>query len=113
MQIFLDRGIPISQTYGMTEAGPSNFAYIARSDSLDELLANSASIGASMFHCDAKIVDQESGREVKPGEMGVLCLRSPHNFDGYLDDPARTENRHEFRAAGFIPETWPCRIRTA
>ena len=91
MQVFLDKGIPISQTYGMTEAGPSNFAYIARSDSLEELLTNSASIGASMFHCDAKIVDQESGREVKSGEIGVLCLRSPHNFDGYLDDPARTE----------------------
>jgi fatty-acyl-CoA synthase len=75
----------------MTEAGPSNFAYIARSDSLEELLENSASIGTSMFHCDAKIIDQESGREVLPGEMGVLCLRSPHNFDGYLHDPARTE----------------------
>ncbi len=92
MQIFLDKGIPISQTYGMTEAGPSNFAYIARSDSLDELLTNSASIGTSMFHCDAKIIDQESGGEVTPGEIGVLCLRSPHNFDGYLHDPARTEN---------------------
>ncbi len=92
MQVFLDKGIPISQTYGMTEAGPSNFAYIARSDSLEELLTNSASIGTSMFHCDAKIVDQESGREVKPGAMGVLCLRSPHNFDGYLHDPTRTES---------------------
>lgn len=91
MQTFLDKGIPISQTYGMTEAGPSNFAYIARSASLDELLANSASIGTSMFHCDAKIVDPESGRDVEPGEIGMLCLRSPHNFDGYLHDPARTE----------------------
>jgi fatty-acyl-CoA synthase len=92
MQTFLDRGIPISQTYGMTEAGPSNFAYIARSGSLEELLTNSESIGTSMFHCDAKIVDQESRREVRPGEVGVLCLRSPHNFDGYLDDPGRTGN---------------------
>ncbi len=91
MQVFLDKGIPISQTYGMTEAGPSNFAYIPRSGSLEELLTNSASIGTSMFHCDAKIVDQESRREVRPGETGVLCLRSPHNFDGYLHDPARTE----------------------
>jgi len=90
MQIFLDKGIPISQTYGMTEAGPSNCAYLARSDSFDELVANAASIGTSMFHCDSKIVDQESGDEVKPGELGVLCLRSPHNFDGYLNDPART-----------------------
>ncbi|HRE53727.1 MAG TPA: AMP-binding protein [Candidatus Competibacter sp.] len=91
MQVFLDKGIPISQTYGMTEAGPSNFAYIARSESLEELLTHSASIGASMFHCDAKIVDQESGLEVGPGQVGVLCMRSPHNFDGYLHDPARTE----------------------
>ncbi|MBL8251283.1 MAG: AMP-binding protein, partial [Candidatus Competibacter sp.] len=91
MQVFLDKGIPISQTYGMTEAGPSNFAYIPRTGSMEELLTNSASIGTSMFHCDAKIVDQESGQEVGPGEVGVLCMRSPHNFDGYLDDPARTE----------------------
>lgn len=91
MQVFLDKGIPISQTYGMTEAGPSNFAYIARSDSLEDLLTHSASIGTSMFHCDAKIIDQESGRELEPGHVGVLCLRSPHNFDGYLHDPARTE----------------------
>lgn len=91
MQTFLDKGVPISQTYGMTEAGPSNFAYIARSDSLDELLANSASIGTPMFHCDAKIINRESGSEVRPGEIGVLCLRSPHNFDGYLHDPERTE----------------------
>ncbi len=91
MQVFLDKGIPISQTYGMTEAGPSNFAYIARTGSVEELLTNSASIGTSMFHCDSKIVDQETGRAVAPGEVGVLCMRSPHNFDGYLDDPARTE----------------------
>jgi fatty-acyl-CoA synthase len=90
MQVFLDKGIPISQTYGMTEAGPSNFAYIPRSDSMDELLANAASIGTSMFHCDAKIVDRETGAEVAPGDVGVLSMRSAHNFDGYLDDPART-----------------------
>jgi len=92
MQVFLDKGIPISQTYGMTEAGPSNFAYIPRSGSLEELLTNAASIGTSMFHCDAKIVDQQTGSEVKLGDVGVLCMRSPHNFDGYLDDPARSGN---------------------
>jgi fatty-acyl-CoA synthase len=90
MQVFLDKGIPISQTYGMTEAGPSNFAYVARTQSMEELLTNSDSIGTSMFHCDAKIVDQETRREVADGQLGVLCLRSPHNFDGYLGDPPRT-----------------------
>jgi len=90
MQTFLDKGIPVSQTYGMTEAGPSNFAYVPRSESMEELLTNSTSIGTSMFHCDAKIVDQETREEVKPDETGVLCMRSPHNFDGYLHDPDRT-----------------------
>lgn len=90
MQVFLDKGIPISQTYGMTEAGPSNFSYIARTESMEELLTNSASIGTPMFHCDAKIVDQDSRLDVTPGDTGVLCLRSPHNFDGYLHDPVRT-----------------------
>lgn len=90
MQVFLDKGVRVSQTYGMTEAGPSNFCYTARTDSLEELLTNSASIGTSMFHCDAKIVDAETRREVAPGETGVLCLRSPHTFDGYLNDPERT-----------------------
>lgn len=91
MQVFLDKGIRVSQTYGMTEAGPSNFCYTARTDSLEELLTNSASIGTSMFHCDAKIVDRHTARAVEPGEIGVLWMRSPHNFDGYLDDPTRTE----------------------
>ena len=90
MQTFIDKGIPVSQTYGMTEAGPSNFAYVPRTDSMEELLTNAASIGTSMFHCDAKIVDQVTGEDVKPGEVGVLCMRSPHNFDGYLSDPVRT-----------------------
>lgn len=90
MQVFLDKGIPISQTYGMTEAGPSNFAYLARTDDLEELLTNSASIGTSMFHCDARIVDAETGEEAPTGEVGVLCMRSAHNFDGYLNDPDRT-----------------------
>ena len=91
MQVFLDKGIPISQTYGMTEAGPSNFAYIPRTESMEELLTNAASIGTSMFHCDSKIVHQETGQPVQPGKVGVLCMRSPHNFDGYLNDTERTD----------------------
>ena len=91
METFMAKGVPMSQTYGMTEAGPSNFAYIARTDSLEELLTNSNSIGTSMFHCDAKIIDQETGEILSPGHIGVLCLRSPHNFDGYLGDSVRTE----------------------
>ena len=90
MRAFLDKGVPVSQTYGMTEAGPSNFAYVPRTGSVEELLSHAGSIGSSMFHCDARIVDRDTRQPVAPGEIGVLCLRSPHTFDGYLNDPART-----------------------
>lgn len=90
MKVFLDKGIAVAQSYGLTEGGPSNFAYVARTDSMEELLTNSESIGTSMFHCDFRIVDQETREEVQQGETGVLCLRSPHTFEGYLHDPERT-----------------------
>ena len=91
MKAFLDKGVPVTQTYGMTEAGPSNYAFIPRTGAMEELLTYSASIGSSMFHCDAKIVDQETGEEMPRGETGVLCMRSAHNFDGYLNDAERTD----------------------
>ncbi len=90
MQPFWDRGIPVHQSYGLTEAGPSNFMYVPRGDALEESRAYCDSIGTSMFHTDYRIVDPDSLEPVAPGETGVLLMRSPHNFDGYLDEPERT-----------------------
>lgn len=91
MRPFWERGVPITQSYGLTEAGPSNFTYGAIDHSLDEIWKNNASIGTTFFHNDYQIVDQQTGEPVPPGEVGVLCMRSLHNFDGYLDQPERTE----------------------
>jgi len=91
MRPFWERGVPITQSYGLTEAGPSNFTYGAIDHSLDEIWKNNASIGTTFFHNDYQIVDQQTGEPVPPGEVGVLCMRSLHNFDRYLDQPERTE----------------------
>jgi fatty-acyl-CoA synthase len=91
MQPFWERGIPVTQSYGLTEAGPSNFTYGAIDHSLDEVWKHNASIGTTFFHNDYRIVDQQSGQPVAHGEIGVLCIRSLHNFGGYLDQPERTE----------------------
>lgn len=91
MRPFWERGIPITQSYGLTEAGPSNFTYAGIDHSLDEIWNHNASIGTAFFHSDYQILDQQTLQPVPPGEVGVLCMRSLHNFDGYLHQPERTQ----------------------
>ncbi|THB70246.1 MAG: long-chain fatty acid--CoA ligase [Gammaproteobacteria bacterium] len=88
---FWDKGVRTSQAYGMTEAGPSNFSCILQEGSKEEVEAKAGKIGISMAHCDYKIVDPDTREEVAQGVEGVLCMRSPHNFGGYLNDHWRTE----------------------
>lgn len=91
LQPFWDRGIATNQAYGLTEAGPSNFAFLAREPGLDHIKANSRKVGTPFYCCDYKIVAEDDRNQLQPaGKIGVLCLRSYHNFDGYLNDPERT-----------------------
>ncbi len=90
MEPFWERGISVTQSYGQTEAGPSNFQYGRLDADWDDIRRNHSSIGTSFFHCDYRIVDVESGQPVPRGQPGELLLRSPHSFDGYLGDPERT-----------------------
>lgn len=91
MRPFWERGVPVTQSYGLTEAGPSNFTYGAIDHSLDEVWNYNASIGTAFFHNDYQIVDQQTLQPVPRGEVGVLCMRSLHNFERYLDQPERTQ----------------------
>ncbi|PWG61351.1 class I adenylate-forming enzyme family protein [Spiribacter halobius] len=100
MAPFWDRGIAVSQSYGQTEAGPSNFINGRLDADLDTLRAHHDSIGTSFFHCDYRIVDPAQETPVPTGETGVLLLRSPHGFDGYLRQPERTDE--VFRSGGWI-----------
>lgn len=90
MAPYWDRGIAVVQSYGQTEAGPSNFLNGRLGADRETLRAHHDSVGTSLFHCDYRIVDPETREPVETGEAGVLLLRSPHNFDGYLGDPERT-----------------------
>ena len=91
LQPFWDRDIPTMQAYGLTEAGPSNFMFLPREPGMDHIKANSRKVGTPFFCCDYKIVAEEDrSQPLSPGKIGVLCLRSFHNFDGYLNDPERT-----------------------
>lgn len=91
LQPFWDKGVPTNQAYGLTEAGPSNFMCLLQTGEPEEVKAKSGKIGMPMAHCDYKIVDQDTKEEVEQGEEGVLCMRSPHSFGGYLNDHWRSE----------------------
>ncbi|MEX0448275.1 AMP-binding protein [Spiribacter sp. 221] len=93
MAPFLARGIIIRQSYGLTEAGPSNFINARAMDDPTSAVTERASVGTSFFHCDYRIVDPVDGSPVAIGDSGELQLRSPHDFDGYLDDPERSRAR--------------------
>jgi fatty-acyl-CoA synthase len=84
METWWDRGVDLSQGYGLTECGPNNFAM---PDGWPREKADT--IGTPAMHVDARIV--EDGDELPDGEVGELQLRSPHAADGYLDNPEETD----------------------
>ncbi|WP_276271800.1 AMP-binding protein [Haloarcula litorea] len=84
MEAWWDRGVDLSQGYGLTECGPNNFAMP------EEWPREKAdSVGTPAMHVDARITDD--GDAVERGSVGELELRSPHAAAGYLDDPAESE----------------------
>jgi fatty-acyl-CoA synthase len=72
-----------------------------RSLDMEHIKSNSKKVGTPFFCCDYKIVEEEDrSKEVPQGSIGVLCLRSFHNFDGYLNDQDRTDKALD--AQGWI-----------
>ena len=84
IEAWADRGVDLSQGYGLTECGPNNFAM---PDDFDR--EKTASIGMPGLYVDARVVDDE-GIELPAGEVGELELASPHAGDGYWNNPEET-----------------------
>ncbi|WP_290819256.1 AMP-binding protein [Halovivax sp.] len=89
-----DRGVEISQGYGLTECGPNNFAMP------DEWAPEKVeSVGKPVLHTDVRVVD-EDGEPLPAGEIGELELSGPHAAPGYWRNPVATEETFgESRAA--------------
>ncbi|MEF8900246.1 MAG: AMP-binding protein [Halovenus sp.] len=78
------RGIDLSQGYGLTECGPNNFTMPENFER-----EKTGSIGMPCLYVDARVVD-EDGTEVPQGEVGELELASPHAGDRYWRNEAET-----------------------
>ncbi|QLH78771.1 AMP-binding protein [Halosimplex rubrum] len=81
MEAWWDRGVDLSQGYGLTECGPNNFAMPD-----DWPREKAHTVGVADPHVDARVVDDD-GQTLPAGEIGELELRSPHAADGYWGAP--------------------------
>ena len=84
----LERIGPVfAQAYGQSECYP--ISYLSKADhdpSRPEILA---SCGHPLANVTVRLLD-EAGEEVAMGEAGEICVRAPHAFTGYVNDPEAT-----------------------
>ncbi len=81
---WMERGIPVTQVYGMTESGPTAIAL-----SIADAARKVGSCGKPVAHCAARIVDGD-GHDVPAGQPGEIWLRGPNLMTGYWRNPGAT-----------------------
>ncbi|KAL1833706.1 hypothetical protein ACET3Z_003357 [Daucus carota] len=77
--------IELFQRYGMTETTGAIFRSISPEESL-----HWGSAGKLTAHCEARIVDPESGNALPPGKQGELWIRGPQVMKGYIGNAQAT-----------------------
>ena len=84
LRVFLDRGVPVSQVYGLTESAP-----VAVCLPLVDAWRKLGSTGKPALHCAMRVVDDE-GRSVAPGMAGEIQLKGPNLLREYWNNPQAT-----------------------
>ncbi|MGR3317198.1 MAG: AMP-binding protein [Candidatus Anammoxibacter sp.] len=73
-------------TYGLTEASPA--ITMTRTNDPIELRVNT--VGQAIPNVEVKIVDENTGEIVEPGEQGEMCTKGYHVMKGYYNMPKET-----------------------
>ena len=81
IRAYREKGVPMRQGYGLTEAGPNCYSLPAQ-----DALRKEGSVGFPNFHMQVRIL-KESGVPAEPGEVGELVIGGPHVFSGYWNNP--------------------------
>jgi fatty-acyl-CoA synthase len=84
IRIYLDRGIPFLQGYGMTETSPGAL-FLGAERAADK----AGSAGVASFFTDVRVV-RPDGSEVEPGEKGEVVVAGPNVMRGYWNRPEST-----------------------
>jgi len=85
-------GIRPVEGYGTTETSPLISANIPHSRAFGDpaLSARPGTVGKPAPGVRTRLVDQETGKDVPPGEQGMLLVSGPNVMHGYLDKPDET-----------------------
>ncbi len=78
-------GCVLRRGYGLTEVGVNCFSMTD-----EESLQRIESVGKPIFHSEMRLVDPQTGCDVKVGETGELWIRGPHVCAGYWRNPQAT-----------------------
>ena len=76
----------ITIAYGLTEASPV-FTQTSTDDPIERRVET---VGTIMPHCEAKIIDPDTGLKVGPGVQGEICCRGYNVMKGYYKMPEAT-----------------------
>lgn len=87
LQACVAKGIPVFQTYGMTETS-SQIVTLSPEDSLSKL----GSAGKPLFPAQIKIV-REDQKMAEPNEPGEIVVKGPNVTPGYLFRPEATKEK--------------------
>jgi long-chain acyl-CoA synthetase len=86
-------GPKFCQAYGMTETSPLLTAMKlewTRYQGSEAETARLASCGRQVSGVEVRVVNQETGEDVKPGEVGEIIARGPNVMLGYWNRPKET-----------------------
>ncbi|KAI5364038.1 Putative AMP-dependent synthetase/ligase, Condensation domain, phosphopantetheine binding ACP [Septoria linicola] len=89
------KGVPIVESYAMTEAG-----HLMTSNPLADGEQVSGSVGMAASGVELRILDQEKAEEMEQGKEGEVCIRGDNVTKGYLNNPGA--NSSSFTDNGFF-----------
>jgi o-succinylbenzoate---CoA ligase len=89
LEACMEKGIPVFQTYGMTETA-SQIVTLAPEYSISKL----GSAGKPLFQAEYKIL-LEDGQIAAPREAGEIVVKGPNVTPGYLNRPEATREKFD------------------
>lgn len=102
-EIYDAKNLPLCNSYGLTECGPSNFSFPMRLTGQDVLRAKAGFVGRPYYFNRVRVVDEED-RPLPPNTPGELQFSGPLVFSGYWNNEEETRlvTKGEWTATGDI-----------
>lgn len=88
------KNLPLCNSYGLTECGPSNFSFPMRLTSQETLRRKAGFVGRPYHFNKVRIVD-EQGEPVSPNTPGDLEFSGPLTFSGYWNNEEESVNARD------------------